>query len=88
MGGRYSNGFIIFDYQTATDFKFAGAYAGTNQWIMGRRTTSGWVVNASLNASIDALTDYRLQVDILEDSEATLYVDGTAGVPHVQRLLK
>ncbi len=74
--GRLSNAFLIFDYHGPTDFKFAGAYAGVNQWLIGRRTTTDWVADAVINASIDALADYEFQVTLTADSTATLKVNG------------
>src|SRR5207237_7323889 len=32
-----SNGFIIFDYQGPTNFKFAGGFLGVQQWVIGHR---------------------------------------------------
>jgi hypothetical protein len=71
-----SNAFVIFDYHGPTDFKFAGAYVGANQWIMGHRSASGWITDARLDASIEALTDHDLRVTIINDSLVTLYADG------------
>ncbi|MEZ6044699.1 MAG: Calx-beta domain-containing protein [Planctomycetaceae bacterium] len=33
---RWYDGFIVFDYKSPTDFKYAGMLAGQNQWIVGR----------------------------------------------------
>ena len=78
--GRLSNGMVIFDYQSPTNFKFAGAYIGGNGWIIGHRDASGWVQDARLDESIDAATDYALRVVIENDSDVTLQVDGTTKV--------
>ncbi|MEZ6048655.1 MAG: FG-GAP-like repeat-containing protein [Planctomycetaceae bacterium] len=32
---RWQNGFLIFDYKSPTDFKYAGFYTGQNQWVIG-----------------------------------------------------
>jgi hypothetical protein len=76
----YSNAFVIFDYQSQTDFKFAGAYVGSDQWIIGHRSASGWIADAqidtSIGAPIDALTDYSLRVTIVDDSIVTLHANG------------
>ena len=42
-GGWKANAFIIFDYFSPTDFKFAGIDVSTNKLVIGRRTTAGWV---------------------------------------------
>jgi subtilisin family serine protease len=74
--GRYSNGLIIFDYQSATNFKFAGAYAGGDQWVIGRRTSAGWVTDATASGVIDAQTDYDLRVVLDSTGKATLFAGG------------
>jgi len=73
--GRRSNAFIIFDYQGPTDFKFAGAEVGTDQWLLGRRTSSGWQADAVLPEPIKPATDYRLRVVVKQRSQVTLFVD-------------
>ncbi len=81
-GGRLSNAFVIFDYQDGRDFKFAGAYAGTNQWLIGERDAGGWRTKSWIASPIDALADYELRVSVLADSEVTLYVDGVPRITH------
>nr|WP_261360822.1 S8 family peptidase [Aeoliella straminimaris] len=73
--GRLSNGLVIFDYQDPNNFKFAGAFVGGNRWVIGHRTASSWVEDATLSESIAAWTDYDLDV-VLEGNTATLTVDG------------
>jgi hypothetical protein len=77
-----SNAFVIFDYQGATDFKFAGAYAGSDEWLIGHRTTTAWVLDNSVSATIDTLTDYDLRVVIENDTDVTLYTNGVSQVTH------
>jgi hypothetical protein len=79
-GGYLSNAFVIFDYQSPTDFKFAGAYVGINKWSIGHRDGSGWISDAKVGETINALTDYQVRVVIENDSNVTLYVDGAAKV--------
>ena len=43
-GGWKANAYIIFDYFSPTDFKFAGIDVATNKLVMGQRTTAGWMV--------------------------------------------
>ncbi|MCA9040172.1 MAG: proprotein convertase P-domain-containing protein [Planctomycetaceae bacterium] len=33
--GAWQDGFLIFDYKNANDFKYAGTFAGQNQWVIG-----------------------------------------------------
>jgi len=44
-GGWKANAYIIFDYFSPTDFKFAGINVSTNKIEMGHRTASGWIVD-------------------------------------------
>lgn len=81
-GGLYSNGVLIFDYQDATDFKFAGAYAGSSKWVIGHRTTNGWSTDVTLVDSISAGTDYLFQVVIQDDSTVSLNVNGDTKLTH------
>jgi len=80
--GRLSNAFVILDYQSPTDFKFAGACVGSDDWVVGRRTTSGWQFDAVVSAPIQAVADYRLQVIVEGDDQVTLMVDGVERVTH------
>ncbi|HQF94492.1 MAG TPA: Calx-beta domain-containing protein [Microthrixaceae bacterium] len=45
-GAWGANAYLIFDYQSATDFKFAGIDQATNKVVVGRRTGAGWFVDA------------------------------------------
>ncbi len=74
--GRFSNAFVIFDYQGPTNFRFAGAYVASNQWLIGRRTTSGWITDTKISESISPWTDYRLQVDLKSGGLVRLFVNG------------
>ncbi|MEX0711849.1 MAG: S8 family peptidase [Pirellulales bacterium] len=81
-GSYSSNAFVIFDYQSPTDFKFAGAYAGVDRWLVGRRTSDGWLEDATLSQVIDAGRDYDLRVTIEEPARVTLFVDGVRKLSH------
>ncbi len=79
-GGRLANAFIIFDYQSPTDFKFAGAYVGSGQWIIGRRTATGWFTDAVFNSSISTQTDYTIKLELEAGGMARLFVSGVSRV--------
>jgi hypothetical protein len=84
-GKRWSNAFVIFDYQSPTDFKFAGAFVGIDRWVIGRSASNanGYVVDKVLSERIDALTDYAVQL-LIENNRVTLKVhDGQRYVPKV-----
>ncbi len=81
-GGFYSNGFLIFDYQSPTNFKFAGAFVGNQQWVIGHRDATGWHIDAAFSdASIAAGTTYSLEL-LLQGSTASLLVGGVSKVSH------
>jgi hypothetical protein len=81
-GPNLSNAFVIFDYQSATDFKFAGAYQGVDQWVIGHRTAADWVTDAYVVAPIHALTDYHVSLEVVGNSQVTLHVGGAPVVTH------
>ncbi|MDP6636788.1 MAG: CotH kinase family protein, partial [Phycisphaerae bacterium] len=80
-GGYASNAMLIFDYQSPTNFKFAGASVSGAQWRIGHRNSGGWIVDASLGAAIQADTNYALKLSVQNDI-ATLSVDGEALLSH------
>src|SRR6266545_215890 len=44
--GWKSNSYVLFDYWSPTDFKFAGIDISTNQMVIGVRTADGWFVTS------------------------------------------
>jgi hypothetical protein len=81
-GSNFSNGFAIFDYQSPTNFKFAGAFIGLQEWVVGHRDANGWEIDALLNdPTITAGTDYGLTV-LLQGDQATLLVNGMSKVTY------
>jgi hypothetical protein len=47
-GGSLQNGYIVFDYQSPTDFKYAGIDVADNMLKIGQRTDNGWIDTATL----------------------------------------
>jgi len=43
--GWKANAYVIFDYYSPTDFKFAGLDQSMNKIVMGHRTAAGWIVD-------------------------------------------
>ncbi len=81
-GTSFSNGFVIFDYQSPTNFKFAGAFVGNQQWVVGHRDANGWEIDAMFSdPSIAPGTDYNLQL-LLQGNSASLLVNGVSKVSH------
>ncbi|MEZ6044069.1 MAG: FG-GAP-like repeat-containing protein [Planctomycetaceae bacterium] len=74
------NGFIIFDYKHENDFKYAGFFTDTNEWIIGhyqgdwnnRLVTVDW---DNTGRSININQWYSLEVNI-DGTTASLSVDG------------
>ena len=73
--GGLSNGFIVFDYVSSTNFKFAGVDAATGLVEIGHYNGSAWVVDLSYNGRIKAGQTYNLTLCVSGDN-ATLSVNG------------
>ncbi len=82
-GGWKANAFVIFDYFSPTDFKFAGVDQSTNKLVMGRRTASGWQVDvqASVPGGVKYNTWYTMMVAV-NGTTVTVLLDGTAAFTH------
>ncbi len=81
-GSFFSNGFLVFDFQNPTNFKFAGAFVGLQRWVIGHRDANGWQVDAQFGDSgIAPGTDYNLQL-LLQGNSASLLVNGVGKVNH------
>ena len=74
MAGLKSNAYLIFDYQGAFDFKFAGVNASTDKLQMGHRTVDGWIVDVQIPMQVRSDTDYNLLL-ALNGITATLVVN-------------
>ncbi|WP_431024660.1 hypothetical protein [Halomonas sp. H5] len=73
--GVGSNAYILFDYQDADDFKFAGIDQSTNKLQIGQRTASGWEVLSQVNLKLWHDTLYTLGL-VLNGTIATIVIDG------------
>jgi len=74
IGGLSSNAYIIFDYQSATDFKFAGIDAGLDKIQIGHRTAGGWVIDTQINMQLKWDTNYDLTL-VMYGTVATIWVN-------------
>jgi Ca2+-binding RTX toxin-like protein len=72
--GVKSNGFIIFDYQSPTDFKFAGIDNSIDKIQIGHRTASGWIVDVQIPMQLRERINYNLTL-VMYGSVATIWVD-------------
>ena len=80
-GTGFYHGMLIFDYQAIDDFKFAGGWAGKNEWRIGHVNASQWVVDARVENNVDLDTPYDLEL-VLDHGKVTLAVDGQEMVDH------
>jgi len=71
LAGAKANAYLIFDYLSPTDFKFAGINISTNKLEIGHRTGSAWVVDIATPAQLKAGSDYIVMLKI-DGSKATL----------------
>src|SRR5439155_18532002 len=79
--GFKSNAYLVFDYQSETDFKFAGVDIGLNKIEIGQRTVTGWNVLAQVNAIVPANKDQIFKL-IVNGASTSLEVNGTAALSY------
>lgn len=74
--GWKANSYIIFDYQSADDFKFVGIDVSINKLVMGHRDASGWHVDvqAVVQGGLKADKYYNVVVAV-NGTNVTLVVD-------------
>jgi hypothetical protein len=80
--GFDATAYVIFDYQSPTDFKFAGIDVGLNKIQIGHRTGGGWVVDVQKGMKLSANRNYELTV-VVDGAEVTLWVDGATSLSYV-----
>ena len=71
--GASKNAFIIFDYQSPTDFKYVDVWDSADRWVIGYYNGS-WNMLSTFLEPIDTSRWYRVRVEINGNS-VTLYVD-------------
>ncbi len=72
--GLKSNAYLIFDYQSETDFKYAGVNISNDKMEMGYRDATGWHELVQTSAKLRPNTDYELLL-ALNGTAVTLVVD-------------
>ena len=72
-----ANAYIVFDYFSPTDFKFAGVDQSTNKMVIGYRDASGWhtVAQGVVPGSVSAGKWYNLNV-VVNGLVVTVTIDG------------
>lgn len=79
--GFRANAYVVFDYVSATNFKFAGINISTNKIEIGQRTATGWQVMASINALLKQDTDYNTLLSV-NGNAVTFVVNNTQSVSY------
>ena len=81
-GGAWLNAFVIFDYISATNFKFAGTFAGQDKWCIGYRNANGWKIAEYVdNEPISTDAEYAIEIN-LDGGNVSLSVDGVHKVSY------
>ncbi len=77
--GLKSNAYIIFDYKSSTDFKFAGVDVGIDKIQIGHYTADGWIVDSQIPMHLKADIDYDLTL-VMYGTVATIWVNGKSSL--------
>ncbi|HEX2136568.1 MAG TPA: hypothetical protein VHG30_11795, partial [Microvirga sp.] len=82
--GWGANSYVVFDYQSKTDFKFAGIDVATNKLVIGHRTAAGWNVlaQAVFTGSLKSDAWYHAMLSV-NGLTATLSVNNASAVSYV-----
>jgi hypothetical protein len=85
-GGWKANGYIIFDYCSDQDSKFAGINVSTNKIEMGFVDESGWnyTVQSNKPVRIKPNTDYEVLIAV-NNNNVTLVVEGVNWFTYLMR---
>ncbi len=81
-GGWKANAYVIFDYYSPTDFKFAGVNISNDKIEMGNVDASGWHVEETDNAQLKPDKDYNVLLSVL-GTTVTLVIDNSEVFSHV-----
>jgi Ca2+-binding RTX toxin-like protein len=80
--GWDGNSFVIFDYFSPTDFKYAGINQKTNKLELGHRTAAGWIVDAQSPLKVWDNKFYAMLVAV-NGTAVTVNIDGTKAFTYV-----
>jgi hypothetical protein len=81
IAGWKANSYVIFDYYSPTDFKFAGLNASLDKIQMGHRDETGWVVDVQDNMQIKPGVFYNILVAV-NGTTVTVLADNTEFFSH------
>jgi Ca2+-binding RTX toxin-like protein len=79
--GWNANAYLIFDYVSRDDFKFAGIDASTNKLVIGHKAGNLWIVDVQTPFLAKAGTYYTMMLAV-NGLNATLVVNNTAVFSH------
>ncbi|MCA9042284.1 MAG: hypothetical protein KDA65_18170, partial [Planctomycetaceae bacterium] len=78
--GTANNAYIIFDYESPTQFKFAGMAVGQNRWVIGE-FNNGWSYLSTFNEPLNTNQFYDVHFEV-DGATVTLSRDGSQVVQH------
>ncbi|HYT95205.1 MAG TPA: hypothetical protein VEL76_41190, partial [Gemmataceae bacterium] len=76
------NGFLIFDYQSPTDFKYAGLDALASLMRIGQRTAAGWIDKATLAPTSTISANQTNQLTLTVNGTTATLKRGTKSVSY------
>jgi len=80
-GGWKADSYIIFDYNSKSDFKFAGIDVSTNKLVMGHRDATGWHVDKQTNVQVKPDIFYNVMLSV-NGLNATITVDNKTSLTY------
>ena len=79
--GYKSNSYIIFDYQSPTDFKFSGVDISINKMVMGHRDATGWHIDVQVPAKLKPDQDYNVLLAV-NGTIATVVINNSVNMSY------
>jgi subtilisin family serine protease/fibronectin type 3 domain-containing protein len=77
-----TNGYIVFDYHSPDDFKFAGADMRGDMWVIGHHDVAGWHLDAAVSEVLNAATNYAVRVVIEDGTKISLFAGEAEKLSH------
>jgi Ca2+-binding RTX toxin-like protein len=74
VGGYKANAYLLFDYWSPTDFKFAGIDVSTNKVVLGHRSGANWIVDSWTPYQTKADTAFQLLIQV-NGTSVTVNID-------------
>ena len=81
LAGWKANAYLIFDYFSPTDFKFAGIDVSINKVVMGHRDANGWQVDVQTPFQVKPDVFYAMVVSV-NGTTVSVQVDGKFAFTH------